>query len=255
MSEASIAPRRATRKRRRGRLSVFTVLGEILLLGGLATLGYLVWQPWHTSTVVGGHNADLSDELSAQWQEEPPEQAVPPGEIPVIAVPAEGEVFGILRVPAMGRDYAYRMAEGTSLELVLNDWELGVGRYSSSQMPGEPGGNMSIAAHRSGPLVNPFREVMNMRVGDPLFIETPEGWYTYRFRSIEYVLPTEVDVLDPFPRLGGQAGVDQILTLTTCHPKLSGWTERAISYAVLEGFQPAAEGIPAEYTELTAEGA
>jgi sortase A len=253
----SPSPRRALRKRRRARLSALTVLGEILLLGGLATLGYLVWQPWYTSTVVASHNAAISDELSAQWRGSttPPVQVTADAEIPVISVPAEGEVFGILRVPAMGRDYAYRMAEGTSLELVLNDWELGVGRYSDTQMPGQVGGNTSVAAHRSGPLTNPFREVMNLRIGDPLFIETPEGWYTYRFRSTEYVLPTEVDVLNPFPRLAGEAGVDQILTLTTCHPKMSGWTERAISYAVLEGFQPAAEGIPAEYTALIAEGA
>lgn len=96
---------------------------------------------------------------------------------------------------------------------------------------------------------------MNLRVGDPLFIETADGWYTYRFRSIEYVMPVSGEVLSPFPWLDGVAGQDQILTLTTCHPKLSGNTERAISYAVLESFQPTSDGVPAEFTELTSQGA
>lgn len=258
MTEAPEVPRRAQRRRRRARLSPLTVLGELLLLGGVATLGYLVWQPWYTSTVVAGQNAVIADELSAQWRSHPAPPPAEPGAIPVVAVPAEGEVFGILRVPAFGRDFAFQLAEGTDMNQVLNNPELGIGRYRNTQMVGQPGGNMAVAAHRSGPATTPFRDIMNLRIGDPMFIETPEGWYTYRFRSIEYVLPdaeSAAHVLSPFPWLGGAAGTDQVLTLTTCHPKLSGNTERAISYAVLESFQPAADGVPAEFTELTMQGA
>lgn len=229
------------------------MVGELLLLGGIGTLGYLVWQPWYTTTVVAGQNAVIADELSAEWRAQPP-APVEPGVIPVTAVPAAGETFGVLRVPAFGRDFAFRIAEGTDMGQVLNNPELGIGRYETSQMPGQPGGNMAIAAHRSGPATTPFRDVMNLRVGDPLFVETADGWYTYRFRSIEYVLPDQVEVLSPFPWLSGVAGQDQILTLTTCHPKWSGNTERAISYAVLESFQPTADGVPAEFTELTSQG-
>ena len=255
MDEAQTVHPRAQRKRRRARLSPLTVIGELLLIGGLATLGYLIWQPWYTTTVVAGQNAAIADELSATWREAPAPAPEDPTVIPVTAVPAEGEAFGVLRVPAFGRDFAFRLAEGTSMPQVLDNPELGIGRYSDTQMPGQAGGNVGFAAHRSGPATTPFRDIMNLRIGDPLFIETADGWYTYRFRSIEYVWPSAGEVLSPFPWLGGVAGQDQILTLTTCHPKLSGNAERAISYAVLESFQPSAEGIPAEFTELTTQGA
>lgn len=169
--------------------------------------------------------------------------------IPVPAKPAASEVFAVLRVPAFGTTYANQVAETTDWWTVLNLDDKGIGHYETTQMPGEPG-NFAMAGHRSGPLINSFREIMNLRVGDPMFVETADGWYTYRFRSIEYVLPEETDVLNPFPRLEGEVGVDQIVTLTTCHPKLSGSDERAIAYGVFEGFQPRADGPPAELLEL-----
>ncbi len=155
----------------------------------------------------------------------------------------------MLHAPAFGTTYANRVAETTDWTTVLNVDTKGVGHYESTQMPGEPG-NFTLAGHRSGPLINSFREVMNLRVGDPLFVETADGWYTYRFRSIEYVLPDAVDVLNPFPRLTGEPGVDQIMTFTTCHPKLSGSDERAIAYSVFEGFQARIDGPPAELLKL-----
>jgi len=95
----------------------------------------------------------------------------------------------------------------------------------------------------------PFREVMELRLGDPLYLETADGWYTYRFRSLEYVLPSETDVLNPFPRMTVEAGDDRILTLTTCHPKANGTEERAIAYAVLDDFRPRSEGPPKSLVE------
>ena len=235
------------RGRRRARLSPLTVVGELLLLGGLGVLGYIVWQPWHTGVTVTAKQTELSAEDSARWEREA--KPLQTDGVPVAARPEASEVFAVLRAPAFGTTYANRVAETTDWWTVLNLDEKGIGHYENTQMPGEPG-NVALAGHRSGPLINSFREVMNLRVGDPLFIETAEGWYTYRFRSIEYVLPDEVDVLNPFPRLEGEPGTDQILTLTTCHPKLSGSAERAIAYSVFEGFQARADGPPAELVEL-----
>ncbi|GAA2189289.1 hypothetical protein GCM10009786_21820 [Leucobacter alluvii] len=236
------------RRRRRARLSPLTVIGELLLVGGLAVMGYIVWQPWHTGVGVTAKQTDLSAEDSAQWDSEAA-SAPFDGVVPVTARPADAEVFAVLRVPAFGTTYANRVAETTKWETVLNLDDKGIGHYEMTQMPGEPG-NVALAGHRSGPLINSFREVMNLRVGDPLFVETADGWYTYRFRSIEYVLPDETDVLNPFPRLEGTPGDDQILTLTTCHPKMAGSDERAIAYSVYEGFQPRSDGPPQELLEL-----
>ncbi|MBN9613042.1 MAG: class E sortase, partial [Actinobacteria bacterium] len=171
------------------------------------------------------------------------------GKIPVAAPPAEGEVFGVLYIPAMGKNYAYRVAGGTDRATVLDLSDKGVGHYDKTQMPGAIG-NFAVAAHRSGPWVTPFREIMQLRVGDPIYLETKDGWYTYRFRSQEYVLPTETDVLDPFPRVSGQPGKDRIMTLTTCHPKEDGTAERAITYAVLDDFRPRSEGAPESLAEV-----
>ena len=233
---------------RRARLSPLTVIGELLLVAGLAVFGYIVWQPWHTGITVTAKQTELSASDSAKWDEETPANEWD-GVVPVATAPAASEVFAVLHVPAFGTTYANRVAETTDWWTVLNLDEKGIGHYEMTQMPGEPG-NFVLAGHRSGPLINSFREVMNLRVGDPLFVETADGWYTYRYRSTEYVLPDEVDVLNPFPRLEAAVGDDQILTLTTCHPKLAGSDERAIAYSVFEGFQPRSAGPPAELVEL-----
>ncbi|WP_245907284.1 class E sortase [Leucobacter massiliensis] len=239
--------RNAGGRRRRARLSPLTVIGELLLLGGLGVLGYIVWQPWHTGLAVTSKQEALSAERSAQWDaQERPQQT---DGVPVTAKPDPAEDFAVLHVPSFGTTYANVVAETTDWWTVLNLDEKGIGHYENTQLPGEPG-NFVLAGHRSGPLINSFREVMNLRVGDPLFVETQDGWYTYRFRSIEYVLPTEVDVTNTFPRLEGSPGEDQILTLTTCHPKWAGSDERAIAYSVFEGFQPRSAGPPAELLKL-----
>lgn len=246
-------PRRAAR---RGRLSPLTVIGELLLLSGLAVFGYIVWQPWYTGVVVAGQQVELSSQVSAGWaadwaaESDTQDRDEPwDGTVPVAPLVAQNEVFGVLYVPAFDPTFQNVIAEGTSEWGVLNPWEKGVGRYSSTQLPGEIG-NVALAAHRSGAFTTPFRHVMNLRIGDPLFIETQDGWYTYRFRSLEYVLPSENEVLFPFPRLTGVPGEDKILTLTTCHPENLGIDERAIAYSVFESFQPRSEGPPAELVKL-----
>lgn len=223
-------------------------MGELLLIGGLAVMGYIVWQPWHTGVGVTAKQTELSTKDSARWDSEASTEPFD-GVVPVPEAPPAGEVFAVLHVPSFGTTYANRVAETTDWDTVLNLDDKGIGHYETTQMPGEPG-NFALAGHRSGPLINAFREVMNLRVGDPLFVETADGWYTYRFRSIEYVTPDEVDVLNPFPRLEGTPGEDQILTLTTCHPKLAGSAERAIAYSVYEGFQPRSAGAPEELRKL-----
>ena len=251
--DAGGAPRRARRqKKRRAPLSFAGVLGELLITAGLLVLGYILWQPWYTSTVVTSAQTEISSSFSEEWRA----NAAPPSTdgMPVTEPVADGEVFGVLHVPAFQQRFANTIAEGVSRASVLDLDDRGLGRYTTTQLPGEPG-NFAVAGHRSGPLINSLREVMNLRVGDPIFVETQQGWYTYRFRSIEYVLPEEVDVLNAFPRaegtvIEGTPGTDSILTMTTCHPKWAGSEERAIAYAVLEGWQPLSDGPPAELIEL-----
>lgn len=235
-------------KRRRAKLSPLTVIGELLIIGGLGVFGYIVWQPWHTAVEVTAQQTERSAVISAKWRENPGSVA-DDGTVPVPERPAIGEVFAVLHVPAFGTTFANPIAEGTGWWETLNFDDKGIGHYPSSPMPGE-GGNVAIAAHRSGGFITPFREIMELRVGDPVFIETVDGWYTYRFRSIEYVLPDAGEVLLPFPNVPEDPGDVEILTMTTCHPKMWGSDERAIAYSVFESFQPQSAGPPAELVEL-----
>lgn len=231
------------------------IFGEVLITVGVLIFGYILWQPWYTSTVVANKQVHISDELSSEWR---PSEAPSDGAaastpslegMPVSPAGADYQTFAVMHVPAFSPNFSNVIAETTDLPNVLNVSSKGVGHYEFTQQLGEPG-NFAIAGHRSGPLINSFKEIMNLRVGDPIFIETKNGWYTYRFRSVEYVWPTEVDVLNPFPRLSMTTSADHILTLTTCHPKHDGDAERAIAYAVLEDYSPLSEGVPAELKKL-----
>jgi sortase A len=88
-------------------------------------------------------------------------------------------------------------------------------------------------------------------VGDRIYVETQKGWYVYRFRNIEFVWPTQSDVLSDVPRETIVAK-DRILTMTSCHPKTST-AERVIAYSVFESFVARKSGAPAEVAEMRAE--
>ena len=244
-----MAGRHTPRKRGRAKLSPLTVIGELLFLSGLVVVGYIVWQPWYTGTVVVAEQAKLAEQFSATLKAAPAPELPYDGTTPVAAKVPMNETFVLMYIPAFGSTFVNNVAEGVSRAEVLNVTEKGIGHYDKTQMPGEPG-NFAVAAHRSGPRTTPFKEVMNLRLGDSIYLQTAEGWYTYKFRSIEYVLPEESDVLLPFPRLDGVPGVDQILTLTTCHPKDYGANERAIAYAVLDSFRPASDGPPKDLVKV-----
>lgn len=250
-----VRPAQHKRQRRRDRVTnSLGIIGEVLITVGVLVLGYILWQPWYTSTVVAQKQVEISDKVVSEWRPSAAPSQAPAAApslegMPTLAKASDYEVFAVMHVPAFSPRFSNVIAETTDLPKVLNRDDKGVGHYSLTQQLGEPG-NFAVAGHRSGPLINSFREIMNLRVGDPIFIETEQGWYTYRFRDIEYVWPTAIDVLNPFPRISGTPGTDYILTLTTCHPKHDGDAERAIAYAVLEDYSPASEGEPAELTKL-----
>ena len=82
-----------------------------------------------------------------------------------------------------------------------------------------------------------------------LYVEVEEGWFAYSFRNLEYVWPTDVDVLNPFPREIVDAANGYILTMTSCHPRFSE-AERIIAYSVLDQWYPRSEGPPPEISEI-----
>ncbi|TYP70046.1 class D sortase [Paenibacillus methanolicus] len=78
---------------------------------------------------------------------------------------------------------------------------------------GKPGqvGNYAIAGHRNRTYGKNFNRLDEVKIGDVIVVETKEATYRYVVDSKQYVLPTQVEVLEG-------NGRDREITLITCHP-------------------------------------
>ncbi|MDY0828398.1 class E sortase [Microbacterium sp. BG28] len=261
-------PPAATRRSRRSaatpprrRISVLGVIGEIFITVGVLAFLYVGWQLWVGDWIQGQQNNAAGQAIAEEWAQNyesstpspsasesstPAAEAPPVSSAEPIVLPdaASGEVFGIMHIPRFGPDYAVQIAGGVGRSESL---DLGaIGHYSSTQMPGAVG-NFAVAAHR-GSHGAPFMNLPDLHVGDAIVIQTQDGWYTYRYRSMEYVTPDSVDVLLPVPREQGIEANGRYLTMTTCSPRY-GFSERLVAYAVFESFTPGADGAPASLSE------
>ncbi len=246
------------RPRPRGRTGVAGVLGELLITAGVLVLLFLGWQLWWNDAVMAGSQSSAAAEISRTWIEQDRlsrgHTAVPTPEptgygVPVVAAaPGPADAFAVLYVPRFGADYHRSIAEGIGLD-VLNSPQLGIGHYPGTQMPGEVG-NFAVAAHRSAN-GGGMHLIHQLQLGDPIYVQTSDGFYTYRFRDLEYVSPATVEVLDPVPHRPEASAVDRIITLTSCNPFYST-AERIIAYGVFESWQPTSAGAPAELATIIA---
>ncbi|MHA6693718.1 class E sortase [Homoserinimonas sp. A520] len=247
-------------KRRSGRraLGIISVIGELFITAGVICFLFIGWQLWLNDLVVGQEQRSSALELEDQWRT-PGAPPVPPspdagtvdfGEPVVTPAPRAGTGFATLYVPRFGADYVRAIGEGVSLASVLNNRDLGIGHYPETQLPGELG-NFALAAHRTTHGA-PFKQIADLRVGDKLYVQTTDGWYTYAFRTMEYVWPTGVGVLEPVPQAPGIDPLDRVITLTSCNPMFSA-AERIIAYGVFEHWQPTSAGMPAELAEKIGE--
>lgn len=257
---------RGTRAQGQSRPSILGVLGELLITGGVLVLLFLAWQLWWNDLVVAGQQRTDATELSQSWEKEAP--AAPAstadtdeaGELPapeyqgepVVAAPAGLlEDFGVLYIPRFAEfeeNYSRVITEGIDHTKVLNAGRMG--HYPDTQMPGEIG-NFVIAAHRSA-WGGGLHWITDFELGDAIYVSTADGYYTYRFRDLEFVEPTAVDVLAPVPRKPEVEATNSLITLTTCNP-LWSTAERVIAYGVFESFTPRSAGAPAEIAETVAE--
>jgi sortase A len=153
--------------------------------------------------------------------------------------PKNAEVFATMHIPRFGERYNVPMAGGTTREYTLDP--IGIGHYDHTSMPGDVG-NMSVAAHRTT-FGKPFNQIADLHVGDMIVIETKKGWYTYQFRTLEYVKPDAYDVTDPVPQETGVKANDRYLTMTSCSPMYFK-TERIVAYSVFLYFTPRSAGAP-----------
>ena len=261
-SESTRSDLRSDQKKRRARTAL-GVTGEILITVGVLVQLFWLWNVGINDWIQGFTQTQAASTISQQWQEEAateipdePESSQSnitvygtpvDGPPPIADVVSQGTAFATLYVPRFGDTYQRVIAEGVDLATVLNDSRLGVGRYPQSTPLGEEG-NFAIAGHRTS-FGASFGNISELRLGDRLYIETRDGWYSYAFRNLEYVWASEVDVLNPVPKQDVAEVSDRLLTLTSCHPRFSD-AERIIAYAVFDGWYPRAGGPPADIAHL-----
>lgn len=238
--------------------AAFGVVGELLITGGTVVLLFLAWQLWINNAIVAGEQAEavkefsnglsVSPSSSAKWT--PKAGAKDYGPPPVLSEVGPNGVMGNMYVPRLGSGTTRAVANGvTNPSATINRGYYG--RYENSQWPGQPG-NFAMAVHRTG-WGTSFTQAQTIRPGDHFYFETPQGWYIYTVRNTEYVVPTQVDVINPVP-LSQDPPVDgqSIMTITTCSP-MNGNGERLVIYGILSAWQPLEAGIPTEITKLVEE--
>lgn len=142
-----------------------------------------------------------------------------------------GDIFGRIYVPRLGEGYVRLVAEGTKWHPVLN--EIGIGHYSTTQMPGEVG-NFAVAAHRGG-FGGAFKNIHQMTVGDHVYVETNRMRYDYEYRQTKIVKPEDVGVIAPVPEgMIGAVDGGKYMTMTSCEPIYVN-TKRIIVWLELVG--------------------
>lgn len=248
---ANTGARRAARRDRtkqRRRITFLGVTGELSITAGALIFLFLFWQLWFNDLVVRAEQNSAAEDLSQSWidaaKEDPtdPPSADPadPAAPPIGQTAGDAQEFGILTIPRFGPDYHAKIAGGITRTRTLNP--IGIGHYLTTQAPGEVG-NFAVAGHRTT-YGKPLNQIANLHVGDAIVVQTAEGWYTYRFRTLEYVTPTAADVLNPVPQADGIDATDRLITLTSCSPMYSA-AERIIAYGVFESFTPITDPPPA----------
>lgn len=192
------------------------VVGELLLTAGAVVLLFVVYMLWGTGLQTAQAQDDLGRELEQRWAGlDDPSDPSGPDEI------AEGEAYGILRIPRFGDDYEKIIVQGVEPEHLAD----GPGHYPDTADPGELG-NVGLAAHRAGH-GEPFAQFPELHVGDRIEVEMADGVYVYELDDApdgdddgNKININDTWVVDPVPgQPPGTRPTERRITLTTCWPR------------------------------------
>ena len=220
---------RPGRQRPKRPVSPLTVGGILLLVIGMACLGWVAFQYFGTNVVSERTFETESQQLRQKWNEE--KTSDPGKKIKASDVP--GEAIALLRIPAFGSDYEIPILNGTDLSFLSK----GVGHYSSTAQPGQIG-NFAIAGHRvtHG---QPFSRLLELQKGDQVIVETRDAIYTYVLNDSPRQLTvsdTDTWVIDPVPGQPDAKPTEELITLTTCQDLFRS-PDRSIGFGHLESTQ------------------
>ncbi len=247
------------------------VVGELMMTLGALVLLFAVWQFWWTDVVADAASEDRVAALQESFAsgaeisggttqggdgaqggsggdpDERPQQDESIGDSPGPADPddtttdttwAQGEDLALVHLPTVGE--LRPVAQGVDLS-ILN---LGVlGHYPSSDLPGEVG-NFAVAGHRTT-YGAPLWSIGELQPGDPVVVETQEGWFVYALDRTQVIAPTQTEVIAGVPGDPAAEPTEAWMVLTACHPKFSA-AQRIAAFALLDRFVPRADGAPPE---------
>lgn len=187
------------------------MVGLVLLLAGLGCLGYVGYQLWGTN--ISAHKAYDHEraKLKQSWSSPgAPTPSDEPARQHGHVVP--GDAIGLISIPAIGVDRV-PILQGVGLDVLAG----GVGHYPKTAGPGQIG-NFALAGHRitHG---EPFANLLRLKPGDRVVIETRTAVYTYQIDDAPKSLTVQDTagwVLDPVPGHPTEQPTRKLITLTTC---------------------------------------
>jgi sortase A len=131
--------------------------------------------------------------------------------------PLKGDAIARIDLPSIG--VSEYVVEGTDVASLRK----GPGHYPDTPLPGDPG-TTAIAGHRTT-YGAPFRKIDQLRRGQRIDIDMPDGRFIYRVERTKIVDDQDLSVLD---EVGHQR-----LVLSACHPLYSA-AQRVIVFARFE---------------------
>ncbi|MET8247443.1 class E sortase [Streptomyces sp. NPDC005202] len=227
------------------RVIVRTVSELCITVGTLIVL-FVVYVLFWTGVKADSVMHDQIDQLQRQWSKAAVQQTAAPGASapgasaspPKPAPYRSGKPFAIMYVPRLGFTWNKPVLEGTATGTLKK----GLGHYAGTAVLGQTG-NFAVAGHRRT-YGDPFKDFPELRPGDAVVLTDWTTWFTYRVdKGLYKTVPTDVEVIDPVPRMSGYTRPGRYLTLTTCDPEW-GHSHRLIVWAHLDSTQPVEAGKP-----------
>ena len=219
----SVLAGRAKRARARG-ISPLLVLLILVLVAALGIGGAIGWTFLGTNLVAARAAGQELASIEASFAEVGP--PAKDGAVDV-AEPRSHEAAWILRIPSLG------LEKPIIAGVDAGDLGRGVGWYPGTALPGQVG-NLALAGYRfsNG---EPFRRLLDLRVGDEVIVETAHAVFTYTLMSAPGDLTVASDeswVLDPVPGRPAEIPTQAFLTLTTAEDVIDTH-DRAVGFGTL----------------------
>jgi sortase A len=200
---------------------VLNALSDLLITFAIFAIMFAGYQTVWSMYVSQSNIAEAKAEVEAMWTEAP------------AAEPELHKGFALIYIPRL-KDKVWELPVTRGVD--PDDLVSGLGHYPDNALPGAKG-NFALAGHRAT-YGEPLANIDQLKQNDEVIIQTAGNWYVYKLILDEIVEPDAMWVLDENPGgLVNMTGVEEMITLTTCHPRW-GSAERWIWWGVLTEVRP-----------------